>query len=558
MNYCLPLALSCCLLLGKLFAQDTDVLLNHDLYHYVDRLLIKSRPQSPFFTAAKPYNRQAIARLLREVPDSSFSPVERNWHLRMRLLVDHALADSVPAKGIWNTFYQNGRDFFHLRQPGFQLYVNPALNVGLGVERHNFDTDQSLFLLNNSRGAVVYGSLLGKLGVYTELYDNIRFVPRFELEDYRQRGALYGQGFIKPFGSRPNGLDFFSSRAYLTFSPLPVVRIKLGKDRAFWGDGYQSLVLSDQATDYLFLNIRTRIWKLEYVNHFAQMIDFIPTKSDTEGTFPRKYAVFHQLTYQPGPRLAISAFESIVYSPVLANGRRGFEMQYLNPIIFYRAVEQSIGSPDNGLLGFSLRYQLWKRLQLYGQLLVDDYNFSKRKEGRQYWGNKVGYQLGIKYIDVLGIPALDLQLEHNRIRPYVYQHFNVTANYSHYAQSLGHAAGANLSDYHLILRYRPLGSLSLFAAYTFRRQGLDTPDVNYGADVNRSYAVNRRPGDFDHRLGQGVATNTHQLYGRLSLQLWHTDAYLEVEGRHRRQGVLRSTSLLAGLRMSLAPLLPKY
>ena len=89
------------------------------------------------------------------------------------------------------------------------------------------------------------------------------------------------------------------------------MRIKFGKDRAFWGNGSQSLLLNDHSADYLLLNIQTKIWKLVYTNHFTQMIHFIPNRNDTEGTLPRKYGVFHQLTYHPNSKLSFSIFESV-------------------------------------------------------------------------------------------------------------------------------------------------------------------------------------------------------------------------------------------------------
>lgn len=537
-------------------AQDTDIPLNHDLYHYVDRLLIKGAVDTPFYSVVKPYNRHALERLFGTYPTRGMGPNERAWHLRMRRLADDAYADSAETRPVWKHFYRNGRDVYHLRQPHFQLYVNPILNLGVGTEQLT-EPEGSLFLLNNSRGAVVRGNLYNKLGFYTELFDNVSFFKQFLLDDYRRRGNLYGESFVKRFGERENGFNFFTARAYLTFRPIPAVRVKLGKDRAFWGDGFQSLVLSDQPTDHLFLNLHTRIWKLSYVNHFAQMIDFIPGKSDTEGTFPRKYSVFHQLTYQHSPRLSISVFESIVYSPHLANGDRGFEWQYLNPVIFYRAAEQAIGSPDNGMLGMSARIHLFRRLQLYGQLLIDDFNFGIRDQGDGYWGNKYGYQLGAKYIDAFGVNSLDLQLEYNRLRPYTYQHFSVAANYSHYGQSLGHAAGANLYDWHVQLRYHPLPAWNLHLSYLFRRQGLDENGINHGSDYNLSYSVNRA-GDFDQTVAQGLAVNLHQVHGRLTYQLWKTDAYLELEGRYRRTAGQNALSLMGSLRMNLPGRLPKF
>lgn len=533
-------------------AQDADIPAGHDLYHYLDRIDIRGYTDQVIDTDLKPYSRSSLRRVFGQVEESRLHPSERGWHARMRVLADDTFANQEQNKGILNAFYRNQRDLYQVREKDLELYINPVLHLAGGMDRTDFDgMSENLPISHNSRGVVVRGSAFGKVGFYTEVYDNVTRVPRFLFQRYEQSITLPGEGFVKRFGE-DNGLDYFSSRAYVTYSPVPQVRIKFGKDRASWGNGYQSLLLSDHSNDYLLLNVYTRIWKLEYTNHFTQMIDFIRNRNDTEGTFPRKYAVFHQLAYKPNRHLSIGIFESIVYSPHLANGARGFELQYLNPIIFYRSVEQSLGSPDNSLLGLNLKYNFLKHVQAYGQLLLDDFNFSVRDQGSGYWGNKVGYQVGMKYIDAFTIPTLDLQVEYNRVRPYTYQHFNISANYLHYGQSLGHAAGANLYDYHFILRYHPLPAWNLLLAYSHSLKGLDEGGINYGGDAEKSYVVGR-PGDFNNVVGQGQQLEMDMLYGRLSFQLGNTDIYADLEGRYRRENELTSTSLLGGIRVHFSP-----
>ncbi|TAE50621.1 MAG: hypothetical protein EAZ89_11725, partial [Bacteroidetes bacterium] len=361
--------------------------------------------------------------------------------------------------------------------------------------------------------------------------------------------------FVKPFKNE-NAIDWLGSRAYVTFSPFREMRIKFGKDRAFWGNGYQSLLLSDYAADYLLLTVTTRVWKLEYVNHFTQMIDFIPGKSDRDGTYPRKYGAFHQLSFKPDKHISLGVFESVVYNPWLPNGQRGFELQYLNPLIFYRAAEQFIGSPDNALLGAHAKWNLLNHVQLYGQFLLDDFNFGFFRQDKGYWGNKTGWQAGIKYIDAFRIPTLDIQAEYNRVRPYTYQHFNTSSNYAHYGQYLGHAAGANLYSAHLILRYHPLAALNVFLSGTMLMKGLDQNGINYGGDI-RIPQVDR-PDDFGNSVGQGNPWNVRDLYGRVSWQLWKSDAWIEAEGRYRRENEVSSLSFQAGLRMNMTGRMVKF
>ncbi|MDX1907473.1 MAG: hypothetical protein SF053_10605 [Bacteroidia bacterium] len=540
-----------------LAAQDSDILPGHDLYHYLDRLDIRGYTGQAVYTQLKPYGRQMAAEVFRRADTSAMSQPERDWHGRMHLLADDSLALAAHTQGVLKVFYTNRRDLYALQQGSFTLIVNPFLHLAGGLDRgdpqYGFSAPMPVY--TNTRGAVVRGQLGNRIGYYTEVTENVARVPRFVFGPYQRTQLLPGEGFVKPFGSE-NGLDWLNARAYVTWRPNRFLRIKFGQDRALWGHGVQSLLLSDEAPPYLGLTLTARVWRLEYVSHLTQMVDFIRDKDDKEGTYPRKYGAFHQLTYHVSPKVALSLFESVVYNPWTANGYRGFDLTYLNPIIFYRAAEQYIGSPDNALLGLQGKANLLRHVQLYGQILIDDYNFSRRNDGKQYWGNKTGVQAGLKYLDLFGIRTLDLQAEINQVRPYVYQHFNVTSAYSHYGQPLGHALGGNTRDLHVILRYRPLPALGGLLAYTQSLKGQNTAQVNYGGDL---YVPDLNPaGEFDQAIGQGDATRVQQLYGRLTWQLFHTDTYLEAEARYRRENTLQSVSFQVGLRAYIPGRMIKY
>ena len=85
-------------------------------------------------------------------------------------------------------------------------------------------------------------------------------------------------------------------------------------------------------------------------------------------------------------------------------------MHYLNPLIFYRSIEQNLGSPDNALIGFDYKANVANTAQFYGQFVMDEFNFAQIKQFNGWWGNKYALQQGFKYINVGGVQNLDLQL----------------------------------------------------------------------------------------------------------------------------------------------------
>jgi hypothetical protein len=383
------------------------------------------------------------------------------------------------------------------------------------------------------------GTLWGKVGLYADFFDTQAQLPQFVRDYNAPNQALQGEGYFKPFDV--TGVDFLSARGYVTYSPFRHLRLKFGRDRSFLGNGYQSLLLSDNATDYFLLHLHWRVGKFEYVNHFAQLVDYIPNKPDNFGTHPRKYFVYHTLTFRPSRQVSISFYESIVYAAQLANGNRGFELQYLNPIIFYRTAEQFLGSADNGQMGLMGKANVLKRFQLYGQLMLDDFNFSESRQGSGgYFGNKIGWQAGLKYIDVLGLQTLDVQLEANRVRPYTYAHYNVASNYSHYRQPLAHPLGANFTEVLGVVRFRPHARLALEALAATSTQGLDPADRsrNYGGFVFRSdNSRNNGLADprFGNTVGQGLANERQRAQFRATYQLLKLDAFVDLDIHYRQE-----------------------
>ena len=71
-------------------------------------------------------------------------------------------------------------------------------------------------------------------------------------------------------------------------------------------------------------------------------------------------------------KLNIGLFETVIWDN--ANDR-GFDVNFVNPLIFYTAIEFATSSrAGNALLGASLKYK-FKNITLYYQLLLDEINY---------------------------------------------------------------------------------------------------------------------------------------------------------------------------------------
>lgn len=102
---------------------------------------------------------------------------------------------------------------------------------------------------------------------------------------------------------------------------------------------------------------------------------------------------------------------------------------------------------------------------------------------------------------------LDLQLEWNHIRPYVYTHNDTVANYSNYNQALAHPLGANLNEWIGVVRYQPIFPLTIQWTMTVSQAGRDTSGSNWGADIFIPTTEANIQVVYGNKTGQGVGSN---------------------------------------------------
>ena len=226
--------------------------------------------------------------------------------------------------------------------------------------------------------------------------------------------------------------------------------------------------------------------------------------------------------------LNIGLFEAVIF------GRKDhFDFGYLNPVIFYRSIEQQNGSFDNSIAGLDFKANLLHRVQLYGQLCLDEFLLSEIKKNRGWWANKWGIQIGAKYIDAFGIKNLDLQFEHNRVRPFTYSHFDSVANYTHYNQPMAHPLMANFKEFIGIARYQPLPKWMAVAKIIYYQQGRDSNSQSFGSNIFLPNGVPYRIDDFGYSIGSGWKTNVLYASFLLSYEL-RENLFLELTAVSRK------------------------
>lgn len=420
----------------------------------------------------------------------------------------------LSKKALWNTFYKTPAHFFEVDVPDFYLRINPILHIAAGRE-----TEEAVTPFINQRGISIRGGIGKNVYFQTSVFESqVRFA-NYVNEFTDAFGVVPGAGLYKPFESKffdfTAGRDYLLANAYVGVNLGKYIGFQLGHNQCFIGDGIRSLLFSDFSTPFFSLKFNTRIWKFHYQNIFAELAaDNFMSVSGNSDPIPKKYIAAHYLSFKLNKAITLSLFEAVVFN----RDDHRFELQYLNPIIFYRTIEGSLGSPDNVLLGMNARVDLYKRISLYGQLMLDDLSVKNILDGHlDWWGNKFGHQLGAKYINALNIDHLDLQVEWNTVRPYTYSHYDADANYSNYKQALAHPLGANFTEVVIAAHYAATPRLRGTTSVYLMQVGEDVDSVSFGGNI--IVPNTQRQGDYGNAIAQGVGADILFWSTRLSYEL---------------------------------------
>lgn len=510
----------CVLLVIGAWAQSSNVPVNEDYYHWIDRYETKSGNIVPqIFTSVKPYKRDAIISAIDSLNNQSLFSSRADQYNYNYLRNDswewsRSNVNDSP-KPVLKHFFKKKSDLLHSDLPEFDIHVNPVLYAAVG---HDGLAGESLFI--NSRGAEIRGMIDRKIGFYTFLTDNQARLPLYVRDGIALNPVVPHEGFWKTF--KDNGVDFFQARAYIDFNLTKHIYMQFGNDKTFIGNGYRSLIFSDYAPPTLFLRTNVKVWKLNYMFQLNRVAADAPGSVGGSGggkrRYPEKFMAFHHASVNIGKKFNLGVFESVVFSPKDSLNDNTFDLGYLNPVIFYRAIEQQFGSSDNVILGMDFKWLAAKRLSLYGQVVFDEFLLERLKEGG-WWANKFALQGGLKYIDVVGVNNLDLQLEANIVRPYTYSHNTQFGSYTNYRQPFAHPLGANFKEVIGIVRYQPLPKLNLVAKVIYAEVGRDTLNSNWGSDLLKSNSTRER--EFGNFIGQGVSNQIAYLDFTASYMIKH-------------------------------------
>ncbi len=361
-------------------------------------------------------------------------------------------------------------DLITVKDENLTFSLNPMINY----YKTRLKDDDFLYW-QNTRAFEIHGTLGEKLSFYTDFFESQAYFVPYINDKANYTKVIPGVGAWKDFNEIGKGKDFNGASGYLSYTPFDFLNISFGHSKHFVGNGYRSVLLSDNASSYPFAKFVVTHKKLQYTAMFTEFQDF---QGRLYWYHKKRHGTFLLLNYAPFKNVEISLFEAIIWHTSDDSSYvKRFPALYFVPVPLMREAVYGLNNEHNALIGLNFRYGFVKYADFYGQFAIDDWqntDFNKR----------FAYQAGFKIYDVfwgkISKQSLFLQAEYNFAKPYTYTS-NTTA-YVNMNEPLAHPLGAGFTELVGIVAY-DFYSFRISAKFNNILTSTDTTQTNFGVDL---------------------------------------------------------------------------
>jgi hypothetical protein len=337
----------------------------------------------------------------------------------------------------------------------YYLTISPVADLSIGKDLSDTNSRR---LFQNTRGIFVEGDLLKNFSFSTAFYENQSRLSTYETSYYRSIGELYpnqssgvyntqnavipGAARTKPFKS--DGFDYAYAQGNLIYKPHRSIALIAGNTPHFIGNGYRSILLSDNGVGSPFFRADvtfSKKWKFMYLRQRLLNLMRKPVSTTVESYYESKGMSVNYLTFHATKKIAISLFESAIWSRGDSLSSFASNPLIYNPIPFVAPL--AIGKDKlTSVIGLNLSMLVGNNHHLYGQFALTNLNVEAS-----------AFQLGYRGYSFFGLKDFMLQLEYNYVAKDMYSSSNRRLNYMHYNLPIAHPAGTNFNEFLLRTNY---------------------------------------------------------------------------------------------------------
>ncbi len=344
------------------------------------------------------------------------------------------------------------RELLQVIKPKGALWITPLFNLQLGAERG--DTARRQFL--NVRGARIEGSMKNKVFFSSSFYENQAILPLYAQQYVNNRGEFYpnandstyqqvnaaipGAARTKPFKS--DGFDYAYAFGVVHWQILKNLSVSAGNTPVFIGNGYRSLLFSDNAMPSMNFRIQYSLnkrWDFQTIRIQGLNLLRLPFHSNGESLYERKAFSINSVYFKATKNIQIGVVETGVWSRGDSLQKLAVEGAFYIPAPGGATLQEGINKKANSYLGIDINTRFWK-MHAYAQY------------GRNLFHNNSDLlQIGLRYWPFNSHNYL-IQIEYNHTSINAYQSSNPRINYSNYNLPTGHPMAAGVDE--LVVRIR--------------------------------------------------------------------------------------------------------
>ncbi|HPO56707.1 MAG TPA: capsule assembly Wzi family protein [Ignavibacteriaceae bacterium] len=370
----------------------------------------------------------------------------------------------------------------------FDLRINPVFSLrSIVVDKPGEITKNSLLIGYGGELILNYSDWLG---IYLNATNGANIGDR--------ETARLDRRVKQSFAFNYTNLDYFDNTEGYIQIKNKIAKLQVGRERVLWGSGNINRAFLDQTPqlfDFIKFDIKYNIFSLNFIH------GWLVEKSDTFIQKPSlheirtkadKYFAISRFGIRPWENLNLGISQSVVYT------QRPFELAYLNPFLLWESAQRSMNDLDNSFLGFDIKYNPVKGLEMYGTLLFDDINFDYFfNEKWNSNGNGNLWQAGLALSNPLLVKNMMLTIEYMQVRPFTFSHpgFQTGLAYTNNGAMLCSDIEPNSTLFSLQLEYQVTSRFKAILAYENYMHGKNIYDSggnlinNIGGDVFESYSV---------------------------------------------------------------------
>ena len=373
-----------------------------------------------------------------------------------------------------------GEDFF--------LTISPILDFYIGKD---FKDTNSRRLFQNTRGIYIEGDILKNFSFSTAVYENQGRYSLYETSYYKLLGERYpnqssgeyvtqnavipGAGRTKPFNN--DGFDYAYAVGNIIYKPKTYLTLSAGNSLHFIGDGYRSMLLSDNSAPAPFFRVDYKInpkWTFNLLRLRTFNLLRKPVTTAVEAYYEAKATSINFLSYKPNEKWTLSMFEGTIWSKGDSLQSNRVNLLFYNPIPGISGIFIS-DSLSYTVLGLNISANLLKNTRFYGQFALGNYQLKS-----------FAFQLGSRYYLKNGINQMMFQLEFNSAHNNMYVSLNDRLSYSHYNLALAHPKGTNFKEFIFRYNYSRLRWYAEFKSLVYLLKDHFSPSLLAGNNIIES------------------------------------------------------------------------